>query len=732
MLAFITVCFAINIIPINCTAQFHYKDIACGYWHNVALMEDGTIETWGANWYGQLGNGTYESSYLSGKVNEINNVIEVASGACHSLALKKDGSVWAWGANDYGQLGNGTRKCSIKPNLVNGLEDIIAIACGESHSLALKKDGSIWAWGYNYFGQLGNGTMTDSLYPIKVSEITNVKKIEAGSKISMAIKNDGSVWIWGSNINGILGNTGYKQCPFPVKIESLSNIVSLACGGSHCLALCKDGSVWAWGANGNGQLGNGNTLQSKAPVKVKDLGDVRELSCGESYSIALKKDGSVWIWGGDTYLGDGCERATTIAKKVKQVKNITSISSGYKHNIIIDSNKSIWAWGSNWMGELGADNTGETNYPIKLFIYNRNSHKTKLGSQPNISSNNSISMKFNLSKRSLTNNKCNNEAIPNEGMFGEQWGLYNQRKSSGFTVTRIDINAISAWEINNGDSSVMVGLLDSGVDISHVDLSANIYENQKETINGVDDDYNGFIDDVNGWDFYNNDNTIYDSKTEDIHGTQIAGVIAASENGKGIIGVAPNIKILPLKFMGNEGGSIIDAIRAIEYADGMGVKIINCSWGWKGSRYNRVLEAIMKSKDILFICASGNKFSDESNFEFFPACFNCPNILSVTAINFDGILDPNSNYGDQIDVAAPGVDIITTMPENKYGSCGGSSIAVPFVTGVAALIKSEKADISPISIIDRILVNSKYIQKLNGKVKCSGIVDAYASIKDLN
>lgn len=318
------------------------------------------------------------------------------------------------------------------------------------------------------------------------------------------------------------------------------------------------------------------------------------------------------------------------------------------------------------------------------------------------------------------------DSVPTDPSFNQQWGLYNSGQSiSGSSGSKgVDINILPAWNITYGSGSVVIGVLDSGIDISHIDLANNIYLNNMDiSNNGVDEDNNGFIDDTNGWDFSNNDSSVYDSSINDAHGTHVAGIISASANNEGICGVAPNIKILPLKFVNGNSGYTSDAIEAIEYANQMGVKIINCSWS--SPTYNLALKDTMSFSDILFICSAGNNGNSTA---VYPASFGLSNILSVAAIDNKGTLATFSNFGTSIDVAAPGVNIFSTMPNNTYAFQSGTSMAGPFVTGIAALIKSQNPSILAKDITLKIKNNVTTSKILRGKVATSGRVNAYMSL----
>lgn len=320
-------------------------------------------------------------------------------------------------------------------------------------------------------------------------------------------------------------------------------------------------------------------------------------------------------------------------------------------------------------------------------------------------------------------------AAVEDSMFNMQWSLKNTAQEvQGITGRAgVDINAETAWSISQGSPDVVVGVLDTGIDINHGDLEDSIYSNPNEIENdGVDNDNNGFIDDVNGWDFVNDDSTVYDDSVSDLHGTYVSGIIAAKGDTEGIRGVAPNVKLLPLKFINGNSGYTCDAIDAIEYAYKMGVKIMNCSFG--GSDNNPALKDVMQNSGMLFICAAGNRGADSAVSPVYPACFDIANVLSVAAIDNNGMKASFSSYGSNIHVAAPGVSILSTVPDNGYDYISGTSVAVPHVTGIAALLKSQSPNISFSDISARIKNNVVACASLQGKLATSGRVEANAAL----
>lgn len=290
-------------------------------------------------------------------------------------------------------------------------------------------------------------------------------------------------------------------------------------------------------------------------------------------------------------------------------------------------------------------------------------------------------------------------------------------------ITGIGINVQKAWEITKGSKEVIVGILDNDVDIFHKDLSKNVFTNPGEIpANGLDDDNNGYIDDVNGMDFANDDNTVFDSQEEE-HGTAVAGIVAAAGGAGGITGIAPDVRILPIKFMNGKTGKTSDAIEAINYARKLGVRVIVCSWG--SSEYSPLLKEAMEESDIVFVCAAGN---DGTSQYIYPAAFGLPNIISVAAADANGNLADFSNYGDRVDLAAPGVDIYTTFPGGKYGYKSGTSIAAPHVAAAAALLLSTNGQLSAKDVAATIKGNVRVVPELQGKVTSGGILDLYSPL----
>ncbi|QSX04825.1 S8 family serine peptidase [Sedimentibacter sp. zth1] len=322
-------------------------------------------------------------------------------------------------------------------------------------------------------------------------------------------------------------------------------------------------------------------------------------------------------------------------------------------------------------------------------------------------------------------------STPTDEKFLLQWGLLNSGQEVRGKIGRstVDINALNAWDLSTGEN-VVIGVLDSGIDITHSDLKDNVYVNQKEIPgNGIDDDGNGYIDDINGWNFSDDMNTVYSSPEEDVHGTYIAGIIAASANNSGVVGVAPKVKILPLKFINATTGYTSDAIEAIEYAKNMGVNIINCSFG--GTDNNIALKEAMADSGMLFVCAAGNRGGYSKYFPVYPASFDIPNVISVGAVDCMGILATFSNRGINVDVAAPGTSVLSTIPEQGYDYYSGTSVSAAYVSGIAALAKSYLPQSSIDEIKERIINNVVKCDALKYIIGSEGRVDAFATLTNI-
>lgn len=321
--------------------------------------------------------------------------------------------------------------------------------------------------------------------------------------------------------------------------------------------------------------------------------------------------------------------------------------------------------------------------------------------------------------------------LPNDTQFPEQDDLRNVGQNQyGFPFA--DISAPQAWDVTVGDTSVIVGVLDSGCDWTHPDLDANILRNPGEIDhNGLDDDHNGYVDDVVGWDFVHDDNDPYD---DFFHGTHVCGTIGAvANNGFGTTGIVWNTRLLPLKFLDDSGsGSTETAIAAVEYAVQRGVRIINASWG--GTEYSQALkDAIAEAgaHGILFVAAAGNAGISNDTHPFYPANYDLPNLITVAATDNGDRIATFSNFGKTtVHIGAPGVNILSTAPAGRWNTLSGTSMATPHVAGVAALVMARHPGWTPAQVKARLMATSDPIPQLINRCVSQGRLNAFRAVAD--
>lgn len=322
---------------------------------------------------------------------------------------------------------------------------------------------------------------------------------------------------------------------------------------------------------------------------------------------------------------------------------------------------------------------------------------------------------------------------PSDDQYKKQWGLKNTGKNGGLFggVAGEDINAAGAWTITKGSQDIKIAVIDTGIDYRHPDLKNQMEVNALELNGkaGVDDDGNGYVDDIYGYDFANKDGDPMDGHS---HGTHCAGVIGASHDGKGIAGVMGQVKLIGIKFLSDKGsGETIDAISSIEYAIKRGVNVMSNSWG--GGEYSEALkEAISHANDagIVFVAAAGNSSSNNDSRPTYPANYDVPNVITVGSYASNGAASSFSNYGvKSVHVFAPGSTILSTIPNGRYGNMSGTSMACPHVAGVVGLVLAQKPTLSPSEVRDILVSSSKQTSKLQSKSVSAGRVDAYEALK---
>ena len=329
------------------------------------------------------------------------------------------------------------------------------------------------------------------------------------------------------------------------------------------------------------------------------------------------------------------------------------------------------------------------------------------------------------------------EAVSNDTYYasGQLWGVLGNGLSP---ANQYGSQANEAWANNHtGSATVHVGVIDEGAMYTHTDLAGQIWTNPFDRADGIDNDGNGYIDDIHGWDFDKNDNSTFDG-SEDDHGTHVSGTIGAKGgNGAGVVGVNWNITIITAKFLGRRGGTTANAIKAVDYITdlktrhGLLLPATNNSWG--GGGFSQALKSAIdraNTANILFVAAAGNGGNDgvgDNNDAtlYYPASYTSANIISVAAITSTGGKSSFSNYGaTTVDIGAPGSSIISTVPaknlSSAYASYSGTSMATPHVTGGAALYAASNPSASAAAIKLAILNSAVPTSSLNGKCVTGG------------
>jgi alpha-tubulin suppressor-like RCC1 family protein len=323
---------------------------------SYALMEDGTVRSWGANSYGQLGDGSYIWHSTPVPVLGLSGVVQLVAGAANACALLNDGTVRCWGAGSQSVLGNNSTANAPSPVAVSmaGLS-FTELVAGSSHFCGLATTGGVYCWGYNNLGQLGDGTTTNRFVPTAANlGGMAVSDIFAGGNTTCALSNQGQLYCWGENYFGEFGNGSVASYTLNMQSTGFYPVVSAAPGYTLC-ALTPLGTVTCAGNNQNGQIGDGTTTQHLTPTAVPGMTGVTSLATSTQSTCATRSDGTAWCWGANGYgqLGNGTITASSTPSQVVGLSGATTISAAYSHICARKSDGSVWCWGSNAGGELG-------------------------------------------------------------------------------------------------------------------------------------------------------------------------------------------------------------------------------------------------------------------------------------------------------------------------------------------------------------------------------------------
>ena len=281
------------------------------------------------------------------------DVVSVAIGYSHTCALLTNETVHCWGDNSFGQLGNGTFDSSSNPVEVQGLKDVVLVSAGANHTCVLVEGGEVKCWGQNNFGKLGDGTITNRTSPTTVTNLSNADAVSAGGNHTCALVG-GNVMCWGLNSSGQLGDGSFENRLIPTLVDGLSDVTQITSGGQHTCARTSSGSAKCWGTNRGGRLGDGTTTQRNSPVDVVNLENIFGIAAGAS-TCATTTSGSVYCWG--DFVGDGTNQAKYTPTYVGGLNNVGDVSVGTSQTCAQLGSGGLRCWGKNEYGGVGVGNT---------------------------------------------------------------------------------------------------------------------------------------------------------------------------------------------------------------------------------------------------------------------------------------------------------------------------------------------------------------------------------------
>ena len=329
--------------------------IAAGASFTATVRPDGTLWTWGENFYGQLGTGTTTLQPTPQQTGTATNWQSVASCDYHSLAIRTDGTLWGWGQNGTGQLGLGNTTDQLVPVQV-GTATWRSVAAGPRHTVGVRRDGTLWAWGQNGSGQLGDGTTVGQTSPIQIGTDTTWRSVTAQELQTLALRRNGTLWAWGDNFFGqlglgILANT--KQLT-PVQVGT-ATWQSVSTCYHQTAAVRRDGTLWTWGQNSSGQLGDGTTYSSDVPHQIGTATTWRTATVGQTWMLGIQTDGSLWGWGSNGgLLGDNTTTQHLVPTRSGTGTTWQAVVSGSGHTVAVQTDGSLWAWGAGGNGQIGS------------------------------------------------------------------------------------------------------------------------------------------------------------------------------------------------------------------------------------------------------------------------------------------------------------------------------------------------------------------------------------------
>ena len=353
-------------VPVATTGTETTGRLFSGGEHTCAVLSSGQLRCWGSNAFGQLGNGkAARLSTVLAATPGISGSTLNAAGAAHSCVVVAGGQVRCWGANSFGQVGNGTVLGATSPVAVTGLSGATRITAGQAHTCVALTGGQVRCWGGNGSGQLGTGTTTQATVPVAVPGLTGVADVAAGSVHTCALLTVGQVRCWGGNTSGQVGVAGLPSSPSPVAVPGISGATAITAGANHTCVIVAGGQVRCWGRNFTGQLGNGTSADSATPVAVTGLSGATRIDAGSGHTCAVVAGGQVRCWGAnnDGQLGNGSTANAGSPVAVTGMSGATQLGAGQGHTCVLVAGGQARCWGDNLSGQLGTGSTSDSPTP---------------------------------------------------------------------------------------------------------------------------------------------------------------------------------------------------------------------------------------------------------------------------------------------------------------------------------------------------------------------------------
>ena len=347
------------------------SSVSVGQQHSCALLRSGTVECWGANGLGQLGDGSTHDRPSPTPVHGMSQrAVAVSAGFEHTCALLRSGDVECWGANRFGQLGDGSSNDRSVPVRVRGLHGAaVAVSAGGRHTCAVLAIGGVECWGAEYSGQVGNGRVQDHAGPLRVRGVSRAVGVSAGRAYTCAVERAGAVKCWGANAYGQLGNGTAASRRLPTRVRGLpGRAIAVSAAERHTCALIRGGAVACWGANGLGQLGDGSIANSHVAVAVGGLGAGTSVTTGVFHTCALTAVGGVRCWGMNASgeLGAGTRLSRPSPVRVVGMAAAVEVSAGGGHTCARTGDGVVRCWGANNARQLGDQSRLDSSTPVKL------------------------------------------------------------------------------------------------------------------------------------------------------------------------------------------------------------------------------------------------------------------------------------------------------------------------------------------------------------------------------